>query len=49
MIRSYRSIYEIYERKIMTIAAIITILLKILGNPALIAGLIAYLQKLLHP
>jgi len=49
MICSYRSIYEIYERKIMTIAAIITILLKILGNPALIAGLIAYLQKLLHP
>jgi hypothetical protein len=33
----------------MTIAALITILLKILGNPALIAGLIAYLQKLLHP
>jgi len=33
----------------MTIAAIITILLKILGNTALIAGLIAYLQKLLHP
>ena len=49
MIRSYHSIYEIYERKIMTIAAIITILLKILGSPALIAGLIAYLQKLLHP
>jgi hypothetical protein len=33
----------------MTIAALITILLKILSNPALIAGLIAYLQKLLHP
>jgi hypothetical protein len=49
MIRSYRQIHEIYERKIMTIAAIITILLKILGSPALVAGLIAYLQKLLHP
>jgi len=49
MIRSYRHIHLKYERKIMTIAAIITILLKILGNPALIAGLIAYLQKLLHP
>jgi hypothetical protein len=49
MIRSYRQIHEIYERRIMTITAIITILLKILGNPALIAGLIAYLQKLLHP
>jgi hypothetical protein len=25
------------------------ILLKILANPALLAGLIAYLQKILHP
>ncbi|CAB4531687.1 unannotated protein [freshwater metagenome] len=33
----------------MTIAAFITILLKILANPALIAGLIAFLQKTLHP
>ena len=48
MIRSYRQTHQIYERRIMTIAALITILLKILGNPALIAGLIAYLQKLLH-
>jgi hypothetical protein len=49
MIRSYRHTQLKYERKIMTIAAIITILLKILGNPALIAGLIAFLQKTLHP
>ena len=33
----------------MTIAVLISILLKILGSPALIAGLIAFLQKTLHP
>jgi hypothetical protein len=33
----------------MTITAIITLLIKILGSPALIAGLIAFLQKTLHP
>jgi hypothetical protein len=37
------------ERRNMTITALITILLKILGNPALIAGFIAFLQKTLHP
>jgi len=38
-----------HEGREMTIAAFITILLKILSNPALIAGLIAFLQKSIHP
>jgi hypothetical protein len=33
----------------MTIAAFLTILLKVLSNPALLAGFIAFLQKYLHP
>jgi len=37
------------ERRKMTISAFLAILLKVLSNPALIAGLIAFLQKTLHP
>jgi hypothetical protein len=33
----------------MTVATFLAILLKVLSNPALIAGLIAFLQKVLHP
>jgi hypothetical protein len=32
----------------MTITALITLLLKILSNPALLAGFIAFLQKTLN-
>ncbi len=38
-----------YERREMTIAAFLTILLKVLSNPALLAGFVAFLQKYLHP
>jgi hypothetical protein len=33
----------------MTISAFLAILLKVLSSPALLAGLIAFLQKTLHP
>jgi hypothetical protein len=33
----------------MTVSAFLAILLKVLSNPALITGLIAFLQKTLHP
>jgi len=46
MIRTY---LEFEESRAMTITAIITLLIKILGSPALIAGLIAFLQKTIHP
>ncbi len=39
----------IYERRKMTIAAFLTILLKVLSNPALLAGFVAFQQKYLHP
>jgi hypothetical protein len=37
------------ERRNMTVSAFLAILLKVLSSPALIAGLIAFLQKTLHP
>ena len=37
------------ERRKMTVSAFIAILLKVLSSPALLAGLIAALQKILHP
>jgi hypothetical protein len=33
----------------MTITALIAILLKVINSPALLAGVIAFLQKLLYP
>jgi hypothetical protein len=38
-----------YERRKMTVSAFLAILLKVLSSPALLAGLIAFLQKTLHP
>jgi len=40
---------SINERRKMTVSAFIAILLKVLSSPALLAGLIAALQKILHP
>jgi hypothetical protein len=37
------------ERRKMTVSAFLAILLKVLSSPALIAGIIAFLQKTLHP
>jgi hypothetical protein len=37
------------ERINVTVSAFLAILLKVLSSPALIAGLIAFLQKTLHP
>jgi hypothetical protein len=37
------------DRRKMTVSAFLAILLKVLSNPALLAGLIAALQKILHP
>jgi hypothetical protein len=39
----------IYKRRKMTVSAFLAILLKVLSSPALITGLIALLQKILHP
>ncbi|CAN2223890.1 hypothetical protein MCEMRH37_01285 [Candidatus Nanopelagicaceae bacterium] len=33
----------------MTLSAFLAILIKVLSSPALLAGLIAFLQKTLHP
>jgi hypothetical protein len=37
------------ERIEVTVSAFLAILLKVLSSPALLAGLIAALQKILHP
>jgi hypothetical protein len=37
------------ERRKMTITAFLAILLKVLSNPALLAGFVAFLQKYLNP
>jgi len=37
------------ERRNVTVASFLAILLKVLSSPALIAGLIAFLQKTIHP
>ncbi|CAN2221273.1 hypothetical protein MCEMRE203_01230 [Candidatus Nanopelagicaceae bacterium] len=33
----------------MSVAALLAILLKVIANPALMAALVAFLQKTLHP
>jgi hypothetical protein len=40
---------EITQRKEKMLTSFLAIFLKLISNPALLAGLIAFLQKSLHP